>query len=253
MPRSRRERDKADLPGITGRVIIDSYRGQLRARAWPKPHGPATSPKLLRSQDAFKQCCELIKRVPSTQIDAAIQTARGTGLYPRDLLMAAMRAGVVDIVTAEGELIINKQYYLEEVMFQGARLQRTGSLGIAATTETVITWQQSPILTVPIWPAPTPTRLEVPTNVNMVRLQGGVRSTANVAGIRQVLFRNQAGVLVATQSADSTGRLNFQCDSGPIPVAPGNWFDMRVFLGAAGTLEAASSTFFSMEILNTTP
>ena len=251
MPKNRSARDKMMLPGTMGKFIVDTYRGQYRIRSWPKKRGTPTDPVQLSRIQRFADANRLAKFVNGNFWNLAHRVTKGTGLYPRDILVQAMLAGQYDIAKHDADLISYKAFFLEEAVFQGCTVQRNTGQAIAATTETAITWQSPIIQTVPIWNAATPTRLVVPTGVNIVRLSASVRSAAAVNGTQFLLIRNQAAALLGASSVTQNATVNLNCDTGPIYVTPGDWFDCRVFLGAAGTISGVVQTWFSMEILNT--
>lgn len=71
--------------------MIDAVRGVLRVRKWPRKRGAPTSERQLYWIDWFRQANLLAKYAdPMSQARAKIMTA-GTGLYPRDVLLSAMR------------------------------------------------------------------------------------------------------------------------------------------------------------------
>lgn len=252
MPRNRSILDRQLLPGTINRVVTTTWRGKFVVRSWPKPAGKATAPPLIESQRVFSECQRLIKRVTGDAMDDAIKQAKGTGLYPRDVLMSAMTVGLYDIADPAGWLITNAVYYLRPRMFQGAIIERNTNQAIAVTTETAISWNNPILQTVPILFAGTPTRLVVPTGVSVVNVTARIRSTAVVNGIHQMLIRNQAGILMASTQETSNARVSLTCQTGPTVVSPGDWFDVRVFLGSAGTIEGQPGTGCTMELLDVT-
>jgi len=77
-------------PSYRGRVMIDTVRGVIRVRRWPKKPGPPRSAKQLWQMDWFTQANLLAKYAdPMSQV-AAKEMTKGTGLYPRDVLLKAM-------------------------------------------------------------------------------------------------------------------------------------------------------------------
>jgi len=252
MPKNRSAKDRMMLPGTIDRVVVCTVRGQYYVRKWPKKRGTPTDPVQLSRIKRFGDANRLAKFVRGGWWKQAIEQAKGTGLYPRDILVQAMLTGQADVAETNGDYISYKEFFLEEAVFQGCTVQRTAGQGIAINTETAIIWQTPIIQTVPIWNAATPTRLVVPTGVQIVNLKGSVRSAAAVNGTQFLLIRNQAAALLGAQSVTQNATVNLQCETGPIYVTPGDWFDLRVFLGAAGTISGVVQTWFAMEILATT-
>jgi len=78
-------------PSITGRFMVDTVRGVIRVRAWPKKYGHARSALQQKWIDWFTQANRLAKYAdPKTQ-DWAREVTKGTGLYPRDVILKLMR------------------------------------------------------------------------------------------------------------------------------------------------------------------
>ncbi len=82
--------------------MIDVVRGVLRVRKWPKKRGPPKSASQRFWVDWFKQANLLAKYAdPMTQIRAKELTAH-TGMYPRDIILAAMRGRLYTWVDDNG-------------------------------------------------------------------------------------------------------------------------------------------------------
>lgn len=71
--------------------MIDTVRGVLRVRKWPKKRGPPKSAKQRFWVDWFIQANLLAKYADGMSQARAIAMTKGTGLYPRDVLLSAMR------------------------------------------------------------------------------------------------------------------------------------------------------------------
>lgn len=241
------------LPGTSEKYVAYTWKGRYVVRKWPVKRGFPKDPIQASRVNRFADANRLAKFVNGNFWVKAHALAQGSGLYPRDFLVQAMLTGHADVVKDDGSLITYKEFFLEEAMFQGCTVQRTSGQVIASGGNRVITWQTPIIQTVPIWSAGAPTRLTVPTNVNIVTMKASVTSLAAVNGAQIVFIQNQAGVLVAATTVTQNAGVNGQCDSGPIYVAPGDWFECYVFWGANGTLAATARTTFSMIIENTTP
>lgn len=241
------------LPGTSGAYVVDTWKGQYRVRKWPAKRGFPKDPIQASRVNRFADANRLAKFVNGNFWNLAHRLAQGTGLYPRDFLVQAMLTGHADVAREDGSLITYKEFFLEEAMFQGCTVQRTSGQVITSGGNRVITWQLPIIQTVPIWSAGAPTRLTVPTNVNIVTMKASIASLAAVNGAQIIFIQNQAGVLVAATTVTQNAGVNSQCDSGPIYVSPGDWFECYVFWGANGTVAANPRSHFSMTIENTTP
>ena len=93
---------KQKLASYTGRVMIDTVRGVLRVRKWPKKRGTPTSERQLFWIDWFRQANELAKYAdPMSQV-RAIEEAKVRGMYPRDVLLKAMRGRLYTWADSDG-------------------------------------------------------------------------------------------------------------------------------------------------------
>lgn len=241
------------LPGTIERMVVDTFRGQYRIRKWPKKRGTPTDPIQLQRIERFANANRLAKFIAGPWWVKAHKLTRGTGLYPRDLLVRSMTAGFADIVTHDGHLITQKQWLLEEAVFQGARIEKNAGQGYTASAAAVVTWQVPVIQTWPLWSAGSPNRLTIGTNINIVRLQAALRLSTVVAGYVQVSIRKNGSTLIASSNATSGAAPAQQCNTGPIYVANGDYFEVLVQGANNNTVEAIDRTFFACEILNTTP
>ena len=151
MARIRSIPDNALLPSSTGKFIIDSYRGQFRIRKWPRKAGKAKHPTLIATQQRFKDATHIMKFVDAKFVNQAMNIAKGKGVYPRDVLGHAILSGMADMIDEFGQVETVWKPILEEVVFQGCRVERTSNFNIAAATITSIPWQSAIIQTVPIW------------------------------------------------------------------------------------------------------
>ena len=71
--------------------MIDTVRGVLRVRKWPKKRGTPKSALQRWWIDWFTQANLLAKYADGLSQAGAIALTKGSGLYPRDVLLAAMR------------------------------------------------------------------------------------------------------------------------------------------------------------------
>jgi hypothetical protein len=76
---------------LRGRFMVDTVRGVLRIRKWPRKRGTPKSKSQLWWIDWFKQANKLAKYVDAASMRRAIELTAGTGKYPRDILLQAMR------------------------------------------------------------------------------------------------------------------------------------------------------------------
>lgn len=93
---------KGRRPAYTGRVMIDAVRGVLRVRKWPKKRpGPRTAIERFWT-DWFVQANRLAKYADAMSQARAIEMTKGSGMYPRDVLIKAMRGRLYAWTTPDG-------------------------------------------------------------------------------------------------------------------------------------------------------
>ena len=71
--------------------MIDTIRGVLRVRKWPKKYGKPRSISQQFWVDWFKQANRAAKYFDGMQQARAIEMTKDSGLYPRDVMLSAMR------------------------------------------------------------------------------------------------------------------------------------------------------------------
>ena len=74
-----------------GRVMVDTVRGVLRVRRWPKKRGTPRSASQRWWNDWFRQANLLAKYADANSQVRAKEMTEGSGMYPRDVLLKAMR------------------------------------------------------------------------------------------------------------------------------------------------------------------
>ncbi len=89
-------------PSHRGRVMIDTFNGTIRVRKWPTKTGPPKSALQQRWVDWFTQANRLAKYADDLTQRAAIELTRGTGQYPRDVILKAMRGRLYTITGPDG-------------------------------------------------------------------------------------------------------------------------------------------------------
>ncbi len=93
---------KGRHPSYTGRVMIDSFRGVLRVRKWPKKRGTPRSALQRWWVDWFVQANLLAKYADPMSQARAIEMSKDSGMYPRDVLLKAMRGRLYFWSTTDG-------------------------------------------------------------------------------------------------------------------------------------------------------
>lgn len=90
------------LPSHAARFMIDTVRGVIRVRKWPKRRGRPISSAQRFWVDWFRQANELAKYASAMDQTAAIEASKDSGFYPRDIILKAMRGRLYWWTTPDG-------------------------------------------------------------------------------------------------------------------------------------------------------
>ncbi|HET98798.1 MAG TPA: hypothetical protein ENH89_00190 [Aurantimonas coralicida] len=90
------------MPSLRNVVMIDTCRGVLRVRKWPKKRGTPKSASQRWWNDWFRQANLLTHYVDAASQRRAIELTAGTGKYPRDILLQAMRGRLYTWIDQNG-------------------------------------------------------------------------------------------------------------------------------------------------------
>lgn len=232
--------------------MVDTFRGRIRIRAWPRKRGPSKSTEVQQQNAWFKAANLLAKKAAGPQIVTAMEAAKGTGLYPRDIILRAMGVGLFDIILPGGELVTYRQGGVDPVAFQGAILELAVAIPIPANTTTLIVYPLPLVDTALFWDIANPTRLTIPTGVTIVRFTARTyEEVTQVGQLLIMLFKNGAPAL-ARVGFNATAWHGETLESGAIQVVAGDYFEMGVHMAYPGTADANGRTHFSVEILEAT-
>lgn len=232
------------------RVIMYFDRGRWLMRKWPRKRGNWGTLKQINQVQWFKDTTAWIKHAVDSQYLRAMEIASGTKLYPRDVLMKAAAGNLYEIYEQDGTPLPAWKPEITPVAFQGIRLVRTSNLAVAASTATAVTWQSAIMDTAGQFTVGTPTRINIVTGINVVEFTAGFQTSGSGGAVRQMVIRDQSGNVWAINQDNNDAVQNGTLATGPIPVAPGLWFEFVVFYNVARTLAATPATFFSCEILD---
>lgn len=140
--------------------------------------------------------------------------------------------------------------------FRGALVRRSTNVTIGTTgTYFPLSWETAVYDTDTLWASGSPTRLTVPPRVTKVRLVGNIEW--DVSPTNQLLEIRKNG-----SATDGGGSVIVRGDSGytnqmrnvasaVLPVMPGDWFELAVYIGNSATLRGGSRTWFALEIVET--
>jgi hypothetical protein len=229
--------------------MVDTFRGALRVRSWPKKRGPRGTPRQELWKRWFADANRLAIRGDAGQMALAIRAAKGTGLYPRDILIKAMGTGFFDAIDEDGNFITKRWHFLEPVMYQGVSLNLVANQAIAAGTNTAVQWGLPQIDTAGFWNAGAPTLITIPTGVEWIGFQASYACTASVAGSWFLWVERVApSSLIIVQAGGPDGYTN-GIVAAPFPVVAGETYRVMVFFSSARTLILGPKTSFSATIL----
>lgn len=251
MTSTRADPKKQRFPSLYGKLVIDTIRGQLRVRSWPRKRGTSKSAAVRSQNDWFKNAVRLAKFAPASQQKVAIEAALGTGLYPRDLLINAQSGGMFDIVLPDGRVLTSQKPFLEEVMFLGAILEQDTIQALPGAAYTSLTFPLPVIDTTDFWNVAAPTRLTVPAGVEVVNVMGGWKRDGLTLNGTQVASIRKNGVFIARFPTNVNGWPGGYVSTGPRAVVEGDWFDFQVFVAAATATNGDQENFFAIQVLGT--
>ncbi len=238
------------FPALAGKLVVDTYRGQIRVRSWPKKRGRPKSQAVRDQNEWFAGANRLAKHVDAAEQNLAIAMTLGTGLYPRDLLLRQMAGGMYEIINAEGRLIEPRRYFRETKVFQGAILELAAHQTLVTNVFTPISFPLPVLDTAGFWNVAAPTLLTIPAGINVVKIDGGWNGVLSTPNRRQIVgifkngafFRLQDGFAVSTP-AQTIG-------SAAIAVVAGDTFELQcrcaIFQQAFGPVR----TFMSLTVLD---
>lgn len=251
MTKNRSDTSKQRYPAFQGRLIYDTWRGQQRVRSWPRKRGPSKNYLQQIQTQWFKAANAIAKIAAPSQQKAAIEATRNTGLYPRDVIVRAMGAGLIDIVDEDGKLIQYQQDRMDPVAFQGAILELTSDQAIPVNTVTPVTFPLPVKDTASFWDITEPTRLTIPPGVALVEI--GCRTLQLVTKTGQlILLLSKNGSEFARQAIGGTMWHGEVLKTGALPVVEGDYFEFKLFMGyGGGAAVAGGLTAFSINVLGT--
>lgn len=235
------------FPGYSGRIIVDTWRGTIRIRKWPGKRKKKPTPRQQLWIDWFTEANRLAKHAPASQQIIAMNAAKGTGKYPRDLLVQAMGSGFFDLIEPDGTVITKRWPFLEEVMYQGAITDLQADLAIPGGLAVAIQWPLPVIDTANFWSAAEPDRFTIPTGVEYVQFTFNFAATVGVAGSLFFWVEKVTPFTERIVIQSSSSMFDGSLTSGPQKVDAGDQFTANIFSANARTLKGTPETKFSIE------
>lgn len=239
-----------NFPGFKGRFIVDTFRGQMRVRKWPRKRGTPKSQAVRDQNQWFTEANKLAKRVEPSQQALAIAMTLGTGMYPRDLLIAQQAGGIWEIIEADGTVPQYRRYFRETVVFQGIICDKTSTQVIPASSFTPIIWTLPIIDTAGFWNAGDPTRITIPAGINVIELNGAWRATGGSSRSEHNLTFRKNGAFYLGTVQEVVAVAGATISSGPIAVVEGDIWTLELFINVGRTCNIAPFTGFTLNVLD---
>ena len=237
------------FPSLKGKLIVSTFRGQMYVRAWPRKRGPSKSAQVRRQVEWFKDANALAKKLEPTQQALAIAMTKGTGLYPRDLLLRQMSDGMYDLIDEDGINIRSGSYFRETVVFQGVILNKTATQVLPAGVSTLFTWPLPVRDTAGFWDILQPTRITIPSDIDFVRLDFGWTAVANPGATRQVINIRKNGASIARFEYSAFNLPSAALPLGPLAVVQGDYFEAFNFTSLAAVARGTGECWFTLTVL----
>lgn len=235
-------------PALLRGVMVDTFRGQMRVRAWPRKRGRAKSAAVREQNEWFKQANKLTRLAPPSQQRTAIEATKLSGLYPRDLLMRSISGGVFDILQPDGQLLKVRRKAVVLAGFQGVRLIQAISQTFSTPGQNPVTWATAVVDTAGMFAPLFPTLLTVPAGINLIEFTMGAQ--LEVGGFASNFTIERTDGKTIARYAAAAGQAGWATiNSGPIDVLPAEQYRCTVNPGAGSrVLTAGNSTYFSATI-----
>lgn len=239
---------KDKLPSLHGRVMVDTFQGKVRIRAWPKKRGKPKSRAQILQIERFKNVQRMYPQLKGEIANRFIAATQKTGLYPRDLFMKMATKPPIEFETEDGRLIRHRRPFLEKVVFQGFAARLTANQSFPGTTLFAPDWGLPVIDTAGFFDPGSPSVITIPEGVAVMQFFGGWRRTSitTVFGTMQITRISPSNLIMA--DAALTQSAGFICATGPVPVAEGEVYAAHLYCNNASTT-LADRTFFSGQIL----
>ena len=238
-------------PSLRGSLIRYYSNGQWLLRAWPRKTGTPKSLKIRNQNNWFRGAVQMAKRVPAPYLASAKQMALDTGLYPKDPIMASMAGNLYEVVLEDGTTIPKWIPKVHKAVFTGCRLRLTTPVALVAGVLTPVPWSFVDIDTSGFFDAAEPTRISIPTGVNVIQLHFQVWTVDTVNTANQIFIRDAGGNALAGYQSGGTPLLKIPISTGPIATAPGLWYEAEIITFENRNLLSGVLTHFSVDVLDT--
>lgn len=238
------------FPAFHGRYVLYAHKGQLRIQSWPRKRGPSKSPQVRIQNQWFKDANKLAKHCAASQQAQAIAMTKGTGLYPRDLLLKCMVGGIIAPITADGRELLHKRKVVNPVTWQGFALNLAANHNIGIGVLAAPPWPLPTRDDLGFWSVASPGKITIPPGVTWMNLMAAGQCVGTYGGNMLVTIRNAAGREFGRSEAGGNTNHGSYVSSGPIPVIAGETYAAKWFFTANGNLQGTqNSTWFAGIVL----
>lgn len=237
------------FPALKGKLMVDTFRGQIRVRKWPRKRGTPKSQAVRNQNQWFKEANEIAKRLEPTQMNLAIAMTKGTGMYPRDLLLRQQAGGIYEVSFEDGTAPQYRRYFRETVVFQGAILEKDATQAIPGGTSVVQTWPLPVLDTGGFWNAGAPTLLTIPAGITVVELTAAWLSVDPKTNIDTQINIRRNGIPIANDGARINGNQSNAAPTGPVTVVTGDTFDAVIFASQNTVVRGTQECRLTLNVL----
>lgn len=240
-------------PALKGAVVVDTFRGTIRVRAWPQKRGRPKSAAVRQQNEWFKAVNKLTREIPASQQKLAIAITKNSGQYPRDLLMTSVSRGVFDFADQNGRSIQMREERIEVAGFQGARWGLSQNIALAQNSAWRVPFDVAVLDTAQMLDPAKPGVITIPQDVDLVEFTCGLRIEAG-AGSIGANIREVGAAAYTAEWRQASEQAWLTMTSGPLPVSPGEEYEVQLFIEQTGrTLNAAGGTWFAATITTVLP
>ena len=245
--------DLQSFIALRGRVIVDTYRGQVRIRSWPKKQTEAHKAKNANQIRWFAAAREMAKWAIPSEINASKLAAKGKGFYPGDIQMMAAAGNLIPLIHGDPDNYEKWIPRLDPVSFQGIRALQNANQAVPASTNIYPIWGVPAFQSAQFWTAGDPTHFVIPAGVDKVQLAcaGQFTGGGSTFNFMEIQINDITAIFLDGPYGGTSRR--WYCATGPLAVVQGDTFRCRVFSNVAGTIHATSVAWFTLEVLETTP
>lgn len=244
--------DLQNFPAYRGKFIVDTFRGQIRVRSWPRKQSQITKDKNGNQLRWFGAARQMAKFAEPNQQALAIATAKGKGLYPGDLLMMGAAGTLFQTIVGEPVDYTKWQPRIEPVSFQGIRTTLAASQTWGTGAPVIAIWGLPEFQSTQFWTAGDPTHIVIPPNIQKVQLTCCIRYTGGNPTFMFASIQKDDTQALNLKFGHEGGSSRMTCLTGPIAVAQGETFRVRCSTNVAGTMLKEGEVFFALEVLEAT-